>query len=727
MFNTGPGTGMLPVPITPLNQQFAVQMNQLPMNPPVVPNINIGALQQYLQPITGYSMGVVQQYAAKNALRSFLFNLLSRNGWQNPEFEQFVSGVAQLAELFGMTINGIQVEQAVQKAAEEMASMQACIYAAQNEQAFVQFVDQRLANDIGVELRKYQTYQAQFQRLAQPQPAFGGGGMGGWPQQNTAVGRGYQPQQGRGVQFVGGNNAPRQMGQMWGNSPANNAVRGNSGGMWGNPQDNSPRFGGSTLGGGAAGGFGGGLGRRAQVEEVTLDAQGGDFRQFGTNQQGQFSELPQEPVVERRPITPASRQSSFQQGPSHVAVSAESEWPKVANPLRPWDSVLMEDGTEIRPAHISGWTKTVTEDQPYHLVYDPNQYMLFHVRLPNGDVQEKLYPRSEDMGYLDHELDPKLKAQVREVEQEGSGQVVAPNWGLAQALRPHPLHAASVPASQESSEATESTDIPSDQPVVFEEVIQAHSLAEAEVKLSFLARGDEQLRGLKPPYEFYFDQITPITVEKNEINTVRQLADCQTYESLLNKLYEVKPRLPEAVWAAVDERLTKNLNEALEKNLTLEGWSIDSFFGDFEDLLAALRPVRGDLLVDTFVEYAPEVIHSALSVLSGESFAKYLRAARGDSENGKDLGQHLLAFRDRTSVTYVPWKYSDLSLDLTHGGLVPENDMPELYAALEAILARTLDLPVTFAHRYIVTADKKTLEVRRGYLGKDSILLFEVK
>lgn len=326
------------------------------------------------------------------------------------------------------------------------------------------------------------------------------------------------------------------------------------------------------------------------------------------------------------------------------------------------------------------------------------------------------------MKYLDHELDPKLKAQVREAEQDPDT-VVAPDWGLAKALRPHPLAPASVPADEQ--EASEGNDLPTGtEPVVLDDVVQAHSLPEAEVKLNLIARNDEKLRGLKPPFEFYFDQITPIPVEKNEINTVRAMDNCQTYSALREKMFEAKDRLPEAVWRAIDERITKAINEALTKNLSLKGWAIDTFYDDYPDLVDALQSSYSEQLVGIFEGHSTQVIGSALSVLSGESFAKYLRTIQGDS-NGKDSGGRLLAFRDRCSVTYVPWKYSELSLDLTRGGMVPEAEMPELYAAMDAILERTFDHPVTFARRYLMTTDKKLIEVRRGYLGKESVLLFD--
>lgn len=748
--------------------QYQPQGSGLPYNPPFVAPVQVPQhMQQFLPALTGFAMLEVQQSAGKNQWRQYYANVVSQNNWQNDAFMQLVSGIAEYAE-FLMSNQRMQPEQALQQAASEMTSIMTAMVAQQNQAQLAQYSTPGM-------LQNAQELFARFQQIRdavlqhQQRQQFGGGmpGQGMWGAPGNV---GYHNPavpawaQNNGTAPMGGYNMNRgPMNPAYGNPGYGNPVYGNPGYRNPNmhPSQMAHRQGGRDVWQAGPGPFqpnqhhdngmpATGMRRRnrqseetsnrnTQNEELSMGADGRkEHRTWTTGDNVNHS--PFQGFPETGAVAPASpfqngpfnhsnrsrraEEAQAEAAPTHVSLSSDQEWPKVADPTRPWDSVLLEDGTELRPAFKSGWKATLDSEHPYHLVYDTTKFMLFHVHRPDGRVYETLRERTPEMDYLQNELDPKARAAEREIREGQSKQVVTPNWGLAEKLRPHTVKPMAVQADES---VPESQDLASErEPRALTEVIQAHSLQEAEVKLALYAKDDPLLRDLKAPMEFYYDEITPIlTNNAGTVQVVRDLCTAPSYADLLQQLGDVRYQVDDQTWEQLDKRMTAAVNEVLAKNLSLEGWKIDSFVEDYTDLCEALESSFGKDLVDTFNGYGTEVINSAISVLSDEDFKTYL-AKMSTSQDDTVDNTRWLAFRERISVTQVPWKKSELDLDLSHGGVIPETQMPQLYAAVDAIFERTLDHPVTFARRYLQTADKKLIELRHGYLGKNSLMMFEV-
>lgn len=772
-----------PVPISPPNQSMMVPQQNLPNNPPFAIQVQVHPhFQQFIPLFTGGVILALQQNMGKNYLRSFHFNLLSSNGWNNQEIVNTVNTAAKIFEFLMATQSqrGMQPLQALEMAVNDAVMFNLVDNVGRFSQGLQQFIDQQLANDLnGVANRAQQvmTQVNQFFQQAQggmnrgygaPAPVYGAGPV------TTTMSGGNVPSwmqtggQGGGVPMGGYNAAPVPV-------PAHlaggyNPNPGNLGGglRYAGPQAHAP-VGGGMFGPVAAPAvtgnqMGTGLKRRVQrkqVEDVSTDTNleltmapdGGRTvkawsssaeaerlaAEAGTNR----NRLPEAnnpftvtaPFADNAPSNLLPGQTTEGVTYSTEPTPAPESWPKFINPERPYDGMILEDGTEMRPASKSGWKITFSPDKPYRTIYDPTQLVLFHVKRPDGTVLERLEPRSDDMNYLDHELDPALR-RVRRDQETANGPQVVPTWGLAERMKQIPEKSVAVMAPEpeaaegEAAPVDTSDDLSTElKPRTLDVVAQVHSRGEALVRLSVLTNDKSINPSQESPAEFYFEEITPVVTDKNVINIVRSLEGITSFEELNAKLNEYDHLFSTEVKTVLDKRLTAAVVQALQKNMGLDGWAIDSYLADYDDLITALRSNFGgtDTLVDAFHAFAPVMIGQSVAVLGGDSYTQYAKTVYSADDDSK-LGDTLLAFRDRCSITQVPWNFADLRIDLNGGGVISEAAMPQLYAAVRAIFSRTEDYPVTWARRYLCTADKKLIELRHGFLGGDDVfLMFDAK
>lgn len=748
----------LPDPRLPPNQQ--AMLPGLPYQCPLQVNVQLSpTMQQMLPMITGHAINAVQQNAARNPIRSFYFNILSRNNWNNVEVANLITGVSQLAEMY-ILYNRMTPDQAIAAAADKLAGWMTALLVQQYPQQLTPLLTQEQMNSTQQMLAEFAQVQQQIQQFTMSQSPqqmmqngyqqHGGYQQGGYPQGGyppPGPPRGY-PQMGGGYPGPG-----TAYGRPGGPPPGMMGHRQVGGSIWAQGNNGVPAPTGAQLGTGLRPRVNA---KPPQVEELVMEANGTRTAAVWDHPTPPSGHRPMPAGMPARTIPPHPMQNqrhtqqhtaapavvgtsvfanpqpvaSQEELPTHLSIAPDKPWPKFSTkPGRPYDSILLEDGSELRPASLSGWTRTFREEMPYHLLYDPLLYVLFHLRKPDGTIVETIKEKTEAMAYLDHELDPKLRAAALERAAQSSEQVVGVNWELASKLRPHPLQPAATPNVVTTPDTGDEAQDSEVTPRVLNNVLQAHSLREAEVKLSVLSNSDASLKTENGLIEFYFDEVTPVVSDDTGmIDLIRQMSEVASYSELHTALVENKTDIPEALFKAIDERLAKGVSDALSKNMSLEGWSITSFVDDYHDLVKLLKDKFSEHLVNTFNDHGSEVINAALAVLSGNALVDYLRSVGSDVDYPKEdeeVEAGLVAFCNRTSVTRVPWRKADLSIDLTSGGVIPEKTMPELYRAVDSIFDRTVDLPITFARRYIETADKQLLELRRGYFGTDCLLMFE--
>ncbi len=716
------------------------QQPQLPHQPPfVVPPRTTPNFAQFAPLITGFAMLEVINSAPKTPVRKAYADYVSQNNWQNQQFQTLAIAVGQLAELLVATNrSGPNPQHAIQVAAGECAQLFSAVFVQQNQQHFAHLLrDPAAMQQINQLLLKFQQLDQQISQFYQNVNAPAYPPQGHYPPQ---AGYGHAPQMPMQGNYGG---TP-----VVGNVPS---YGGYGGGYGGTPADTTnPLLAGATRTATAPAAYGSGLslpnvsapaapnallvgGRQGSIlESLHMSPQAEAVRQAPaptpTPREQLVAYVPGQPIADApapaaipaaETLQPAPVQQLQVIGPAvplDWVKFGSLEWPKVRNVSRPYDAMLTEDGTELQYAPTSQWKLEWSIEHPYPTAYNPDTHVRLLARAPDGTVTEKIVEKNETMKYLDHELDRdaahKYDASERRDERIGV------DMALIASLRSVDAQPISVvPAEAEETEVVDSAVMP----VKLAEAILSDTLVNSHPRLNLLLSKNEVPNGV--PYEYYVDLVTPKLVPNEQVELLTKLAETDTYLGLASKIAQLED---DDIIELVHDRMTEALNRAIHHNLGLTDWSVGSFVEDYEELVGLFQESYGEDFVRTFEESAVEVIGSALTVSQEERVVNFGMSKLGitpEDMAGTDLS--LVCFVTRQSVTELPWSLAELRVALVAGqdASIRASELPELRLALEAVMARTEDLPLVHAHRYLVTSDEQVLELYKGYLAKDAILL----
>lgn len=755
--------GGAPRPGDPANQ--AMFIPGMPNNPPpFVPQFNCSPpLQPYAPQIMAFTVAALQTRAQENPLRAYYFNVCSANSWNNQDLPLLLSSVADYAELLLATQN-TQPQQAIPMAAQEVVAVMVAVVASQTPgcQQFLTLDAHRAA--INQALHRFNEIRAGVQQMRQGgfNNGFNGGGYNTTTYANvpnrrggTTFGHNMNMNMNNGMDFKGpwggggNNNGGWNNGNNGGGGPfgvvnnggpvnpafGNNNSPGNgnaNGSIWStNPpqQNNSGNNNGYPSV--AFGNRGNGV-----VESVNFDANKPVEMKLESARKHQFPPPPN--FSKSRNVTqfvdepdmvsePSGEIFSFENTLFYVPEGVSSNWPKTANLQRPYDHILMEDGTQVKPAAFSDWIVETTLENPYHPVFNPNTHVLMHVKKSDGTVIEHVTAWKEDMDYLANELNPQLKRQAREINDLTNPEQKIPTWGLAKMMKPHPkLASQSVSAEAViESEVAEGED-GSEKEVLevgkLDHVLMAYGLAEADTKANMaanLAKVDKTMAR-----EYLFDDVDPNVGKNGDRERVEELSKITDYTTLIKKLREFEPRMHPDIFAEVDSRLTQAIVTTLSKALSLDGWSIDNIY-DYDDLMNALLQTFGEKVCDLFDASAKLNIPTALRVLDREQTSKYALENFGVKE--EDSNTHVV-FAKRINVLALPWKMEELSLNFgeSGGGIIGEDVLPDLYETAKNVFERHAHDEVPVASYLLRTSDGKTLQFIRGAFNAQTYLIFVI-
>lgn len=689
------------------------QRGGLAYNPPfVVPVQVMPELDEFIPLFTGYAMDCISRTASQNQARAMFKELMESD--QSP-FPELVQTLADLTEfcVVNENLNPNQVEPAIRNLVQVVVNgyLAMAVNAFPNE--FGQVLDQRQMADVQPYIGELQKLQHAAQQFMNGGGVRGGGGGGGWGGQQQ---RGWQPGAGRGNVRGGGAGWNRGGGGRGGMAQA----------RWDEPEMQQQQGRVSAVrdnwGGGGRGGYSGqqrssgrptiwddtGPARRDNPTDSSFNGAGGRVRRefVDTRQQ-------EEPRRNVQPIV--SNQTSYD-GAVFIPASEQKEWPKVIDLKRPWDRVLLNDGSQIRAAHLSDWKVTFDKDEPFTPWYDPQTHILFHIKSPEGIVTAQPIQREESMNYLDHELDPHLRRVAEEAERKRGGRVEAA-WQMVEQLRPNPSSplATIEPLTEDVEGATV-------RPINPEDYLLSSSLVDAVKRASLRLKVDRP-EVLKEAFELYVDRAVLTTVIEPDFDLLNKMMLAPSYKQLFQLMMENDTN--EELVAEVNKRITIGVNRALQQHMGMADWGIDDFLEDIGDLLQALKsnPAVGEQITEIFQAYAPEVISRALAHYTEEEVTKAVRTAVGLDTSEDDVMP--LIWRERSTVTRMPVTSEQLRVPADTGCAVLESKQPELSKTLNSIFERSQDIPHTFYGRYIATTDGTVYSVVKGHLNDKAVLVFK--
>lgn len=436
--------------------------------------------------------------------------------------------------------------------------------------------------------------------------------------------------------------------------------------------------------------------------------------------------------------------------------------PKVV-PNRPFDRIDA-GATVIIPAHLAeGITRTWTMHRPYGFVYDVTEYLpAYSIEKEGGVVEQTLLEWTEEMDYLKHELNADLRAREQRRLDAFSGKVQRFNFQSIQKV------------TRVDNEFMGKLDVPKEAyswdleltPVV-ETSFKEHDnnlVADfieylGSVTARLTEKGEPGMRA--QPIEMYIDRVgDAFAVPVEFADTVRLLKSSGTWSDLVGLMGDLSTVLDNEVMASLDVLATRLINAHLTEGLGLP-LTVDSLLGDWHDLVTSLRSSYGDDLLDMMEATASDYIRSGMRFMDSDLALTYTEAMNNGEEivevdevtveeDEEDLEDRVAALLGgdedepavadesisnveyeliypvrRISVTTMPIKLDHTDLNLDHGSQVSPVYLPKLHAGLKALLERTVDSPVPYADRYLLTSDAKVLKVVRGCLVEDSILLYK--
>ena len=767
-----PAQSNLPVSATQPDQQMYIQ--GLPQNIPFQIPMQLPPNQQpMLAPCAGMFLQELQNNAGKNGMRIFAFNYLSRNQYQNQEFMEAVKGVVEYAD---MLINTKQYDpqQAVAQAANEMATIMSSLFAKQfpellryAPQGADQEADRWMArmNSIRVEVDKWmkaqqnqhwgqqngmggplnqqpqqnwpqpqQNWQQPQQNWQQPQQQVWGGQQQHW----------QQPQQAQ----VWGGQAP-QPNPPYGASPHQSAYysRNNPGqmgvgsqqqnGMFQTSQQNPPQ---NTM---SAGVRGSSLGRRKH-RAITESMDENGYNDYRTPEQVQADNVRQQ----QRQFADVSGSGDFvTQTPesfpnvdmvsSNVEPEFSSEPFAEEKPSREMDRIETAEKVAM-PAHLSGLEATYSIKRPYRIAYDPKKQVKFHVLTRStGDIVELVEEANDEMDYLTHETDPRVKRNLPKPE---DGKIIA-----AEDIFVDKSHV-KLPNDLKDVSEEVLTDITEGKKML---VLPNIYTATSPVVARCLARLETRDQGLsdqwsRRPIQFSYNQVFPLvnqSVDKEDgheldlkeiLNVTLELDNVDDYLKQLHRLHKNR-NFPRDVLAMLNHYSTVAVNEALQYGIGLD-WDIDSFMENWnggadeqsleDDFLEEFGAEQGAALYATLLEKSgPRIIGGGLRVLHGDDL-KACFDSGGALEQMKSHQKDLVVLAEFHTQTFVQWESGELSLDLEEGGAVLlESKLPKLHGAVKEMIDEARKSYSGFQRLSIVTSDMVMIDVHEGILGKDFLVL----
>lgn len=695
--------------------------NNLPFWPqvPALPNT-----MQHVPLVMAHLIGAIQSNAMKNPVRTFVFNYLSRNRYNN---EDFINLLASTVGYFELLLTYTQGGRATDpnSAAVQAAADYSKIIAAILVQAYPQlrqYQNGEMMHEMNVCLEHHERVQRQVSQMRQQSgahvlaPVSGNSMSMGAPEPALAP-------VGRAAPIV---HAGETSGGSTGWGSADNALRGPDGltpyeRMTGQkPADLSGMHGLSHQEPFTN------LGSYVRPEPA-IDSPG------GSNIPGIVSG-----GLKPRPVHITKTEVSFDEPEPAIRVveMPPAELPENPVKLQPDPSTQL-DTTYLHPdqdtvkgdfgetIEVASPTSTMRPTTNNRLVYDPTKYTACYQKLSDGTVSLVLADKDGDMSwnYQEHELDLGAVQDQIAPDNPNAPKVGLTAEGLAslkrteeelEALRKEAAEARA--KEQPPAEETEAADLKVGETGIItnQSIFVAHSHREAAMIAGLAILKLDRIE--KSVNEYFYRVVKPMCPE----NTNGVLKDLEMmleepigYERafvVINERIDEGKDVP--FWKEIDRRITDCFMNELHAALSLSNeWGITSFAEDYADLMGALSERFSPDFMDTIEASAKCVLIRAMDLLTEEQHLDYVNGLIHWGGNISDeLANKMLVLSEFCCAVEIPVKSDDIKPFL-ETGILPE----------EAISFHKL-LSSVVTNAYSIAAD----ECPRIFLRLADQALFEV-
>lgn len=666
----------------------------LPNNNDAVPQIQASQWLQnpQAQQMLAMSLGIfrlrLQERAARSPLHTWAYNAISTNRFQNPVWNDWGNRLAAFLEFLSVVPSQAQQNPpnvAVPKAADTMFKCYLATCAAQQPQLY-QFIaqDQSMTS----ELQKYSQLSGAIMQDIQ---AYRQGRMASQQQQQVP----YAQQQAYGQPVNMGYGQPQQAHQTPLQSMAVQPQAAYSVQPMAIQASTGPGNTGMDYGIPAAEPL-----PVAPLQNVLAQPNKplNPVETYGVSIAPVDTVAPLAPVyaVEEldRPI-PASAAEVIMEPHYHTPVGFE------VDEERAFDIIHSPGGVITRPAYqVKDWVVTRNDTFVYTQLVDPQRYIRFYTKWPDGMVQENIVEITPMMNYLQHEID----ADLRRAAHQPDGKVVQKQLAIHKEIN----------NMKTITEVKELMLTDEHQPVRMLVEFQGSTDMENEVEARKLLRQDLNLSkdDTLPAHEYRSSRTHLIDLDDASFEALMTTLDSNDLAAVAKDLtmHLRKGVLTPRMYNFINKRLTEETNSFLKDAMSQEV-RIDDFVEDVIPLMDHLATLDGKYVV---------MLKEATALLLSRSVQLHRSE---DEDNGV-----VYSINDSFVNLQTGWNLADLS----DGKLSDEAQLVSgfthqaLIDAIKGMLGRATPAE-RILHRFrVITLDGAYLEIFKGVLVQNAFMFKRV-
>lgn len=656
---------MMPALPFPTNQLIAQPMLVQPGQPPFLPSIPYlpQPLQQAYPFVVSEAMNALSAKAQENPLRTFLFNQVVANNWQNQDFLAFLDGLVRMIEVKMSTGQFRDVMQCISTCAVYFAELNTAANVVKFP-ALEQGMDQNARNAVQTVLRELS------------------GAMGEMNQFYSRQGQPPQPMQAQWNDPNAYRPVTMQPQQAWTGQPA--------------PQQANWR----------------------QVQQSQQLAQAGVSTVNTTRGYGQDVIDNGDPVASRY-----GRRSNHAQRPSHQVTATQEVRQERREAImsgipgrapaaaQPQPSGQLATGALLTPSETVKFVPS--EDIPVNVAFDPNLVEVYYQVTDKGTLNPAVKKKAEtDMDMSKHLSTPSFVTTPPAALEAVDSKVRALN--TEKALQDDVLALAHTKPMPDVEVAYKDEAMRAD-------VSMDELWLNNEVQLALMRKNAKKIN----VYRSLGVKLVPHITTKDSKSMINAVAQAQTFEAACKLLRTFEQQLKDGVCSHgddktltfINQRLTMKVNDWLKKSLAVnKGW-MTSFMEDAMAVPQFIADRVGSGFGKKVVEAQADIISRALRYVEEEFERQQNSNLLGEVTNMEKLleGVNITYFFDYVTLTSLDLYSPELRFDIPKGSETSvgifQAQTPLLRQIADNTFTHERALEMKFDRHLVRTADGVLLEL----------------
>ncbi|MNP89212.1 hypothetical protein D3C85_16160 [compost metagenome] len=417
-----------------------------------------------------------------------------------------------------------------------------------------------------------------------------------------------------------------------------------------------------------------------------------------------------------RPAEPARDQTAWPAREAAPAAQAPTAQPTAQNGPdkskdRPYDDFWV-DGEHWQLAHKSSWTWSFSTKQQTRRTYDPDMEVCFLVKDKSGHVREEFLPVTEDLIEASHEIRTTTRPNSRFATERESGDV----FSIGDDIDAVDLDALNKTITYVRRQLIGELD--TSNPDISDEPQTISNLNEAALRVA-----GEAVRCDKDVLSINAFVTVPMAADKKTLEALESVRASSSGESdlqiMARRLASLRGVMAENVMNFIDGHFTDEVNSALRDQFGLD-ITIDSFVGDFEDLLNC-KTFRnlGASATSQFLARTRVVLASLHYVVDSDQRLEIINAldVLPAKEDGSEAYEQ---FRETTAVMFKPMAVLHVKIDSDKFGMVGKEVRTPQRSGQFA------DVPLATALTSLFHIGRKTSGAGRVYMVTADNIMFEL-